>query len=93
MPTGGTALLLCVGYGANNTEVSIIWSRMGQTIRNSSLATITEESVLRGRTFLLSYLQLCELQYEDSGEYTCSVTNGTQSSIGSLMVTVKGEAQ
>ncbi len=94
MPSGGGALLLCVGYGVNNTDINIIWSRMGRTISNSSSATITEENLFQGgRTFLQSYLQLCELQYEDGGEYTCLVTNGTQSSEGSLLVTVEGETQ
>ncbi len=45
---------------------------------NSSLMTIVErDEPVKGRLFKHSMLYLCDLKVSYSGNYTCSVSNGT----------------
>ena len=72
---GDTALLLCVGYG--QPDVQITWTRNGQLIANSSNVSIYEEEVTQGgRQFKQSILELCSLEVNDAGSYVCTVNSG-----------------
>ena len=83
-------MLICVGYGQPNVDIT--WSRDGQVILNSSSVSITEEDLIQGgRTFKQSFLQVCSVQFDQSGTYTCSVNNGIMSTNSSLQLSVNGE--
>ena len=75
---GETTVLICVGYGQPNVDIT--WSRDGQIISNSSLLSIYEEDLAQGgRVFKQSFLQLCSVQTSDSGNYSCTISNGMTS--------------
>ena len=77
---GESALLVCVGFSQSNDSVYITWQKNGQNIVNSSSSFLSDDDLVhRGRLFKQSFLQLCDLQYIDSGNYTCSVSNGAAS--------------
>lgn len=88
---GGTALLVCVGYGGlNYTE--IFWTRNGVALTNTSLTSIHHEEVIQGRrTFILSVLQMCSVGLADAGSYTCVISNGEISATALLKLAVIGE--
>ena len=72
---GESALLSCVGFGPS--DVSIRWIRNGQTVINSSLINVYEETFFQaGRLFTHSFLLICSDNLADAGNYTCSVSNG-----------------
>ena len=86
---GGTAVLICVGYG--QPSVDITWTKDGQIISNSSLVSVYEEDLAQGgRVFKQSFLQLCSLKMENSGSYVCSVSNGLSTVNSSLELSVLG---
>ena len=70
-----TIVLLCVGYG--EPDVEITWSRNQQTLTNSSFTTITESNSFQGgRLLKQSFLQLCDVELADAGTYICTVNIG-----------------
>ena len=84
---GETAVLVCVGYGQPNVDIT--WSRDGQIVSNSSISAIYEEDLIRGgRVFRQSFLQLCNIQVADSGSYTCVVSNGLNAINSSVYLAV-----
>ena len=70
--------LVCVAYG--NPVPTISWARRGiSNINNDSLpnALVYSDIVWYGDVmFRKSVLQFCAITSRDSGEYTCSATNG-----------------
>ena len=89
---GDTALLTCVGYG--QPDVQITWSRNNgnNNIVNGSLISIYEEEVTQGgRLFTQSFLELCSVEIFDTGNYTCSVSNGQAAAIGSTQIFISGK--
>ena len=90
LTVGDTVLLTCVGYGQPN--VGITWSRNGEVIMNSSLATIHETDVTRGgRLYKQSFLDICSLEVSDSGIYTCLVSNGLLTANATIELSVFGK--
>jgi len=88
--SGQATVLVCVGYGGA-ADVNITWSYEGQTISNDSLRTVMEETLEQGgRTFKHSYLQLCSVQASQSGNYTCSVSNGVTTQTSDVTLSVTG---
>ena len=87
---GGTAVLICVGYGQPNVDIT--WSRDGQIISNSSLVSIYEEDLAQGgRVFKQSFLQICSVGVAGSDIYTCTVSNGRDSVNSTVELSVTGE--
>ena len=87
LTVGDTALLTCVGYGQPNVEIT--WSRNGEVIMNSSLATIHETDVTRGgRLYKQSFLDICSLEVSDTGSYTCTISNGLSTINASISLSV-----
>ena len=86
---GDSVVLTCIGYAEPNFD--IIWTRNNQTIVNSSLVSVTEwEFVQAGRIVRQSFLQLCDVRIEDTGAYTCTVTNGIISADGFARLSLVG---
>ena len=88
---GQSAILVCIGYGSE-AALSVSWNRGDQTISNGTYETIYEEWIeVGGRTYLQSFLQLCNVQLTEAGNYTCMVTDGVSSTSSDVIVTVAGE--
>ena len=89
LTVGETALLTCVGYGQPNVEIT--WSRNGEIMNGSEVAIYEEEVIQGGRRFKQSFLELCNLQGPDAGNYVCTVSNGqaTVSATTQLFVSSK----
>ncbi len=89
--SGAAAVLVCVGF-AGSSEASISWHHDGQTLMNGSYSTIYEELLDQGgRSFKISYLQLCNAQTSQTGNYTCSVSNGVENETSEVFLSVTGE--
>ena len=85
--TGETALLVCVGFG--EPEVEISWSFNGAPVVNASLITIYEEDLVQGeRIFKQFFLQICNLAESDAGGYTCIASNGFTTDNATTQLTV-----
>ena len=77
---GGTALLTCVGYVQPNLEIT--WLFNGAPVVQSSLVTISAVDVNgTGNSIPLrrSFLQICGVTTDQSGSYTCVISNGAES--------------
>ena len=85
--TRETALLVCVGFG--EPEVEISWSFNREPIVNTSLVTIHEEDSLQEeRIFKQSFLQIRSLGEADTGGYTCIVSDGITTTNATSQLTV-----
>lgn len=73
MEAGESVLLACVAYGP--FDVVITWMLNENTVQNSSHFIITEKNVpYQQITFKQSVLQICNLNYSQTGNYfTCLV--------------------
>ena len=73
---GSTVYYVCVGYDETDPP-SIMW-KFGETVltngsQTDSLATVyTKEVVLNNLTFTQSILELCGVQAQNIGVYSCS---------------------
>lgn len=86
---GQTALLSCVAYGP--TDLQFNWTFDGELEYNSSLvATYRMDTFVLGTRFQQFFLQVCSVEPEHSGTYTCMVGNGNVSLSSSLELTVLG---
>lgn len=84
---GETAVLACAGYGEPSSDIT--WTRNGVEV--SPNITVTQDDVVFGtRAFSRSLLQLCSVEMEDSGAYTCVVGNGNVSVSRTVQLTVTG---
>ena len=80
---------MCVGYAAPSIDIS--WSFNGETLRNSSLVTIFKENSVGSQgVFQQSFLQLCNRQSYDVGDYTCTVSNALTTANSSISLAVEG---
>ena len=86
---GDTLTLSCVGYG--NPLPSVFWSRSGtnQVLTNSSQISIFEETLSEsGVTFVKSILQVCNVQPNMTGEYSCTSQNELGNETATFELTV-----
>ena len=82
-----TVVAVCVGTGF--PQPSISWSHDGSPLENSSRVTIYEEVVKEsGLTFLLSFLEVCSVDFMDAGLYQCTVTNRPASASSNFTLTI-----
>ena len=90
LATSETAVLVCVSDA--DSSLSTTWTHNGETVTNTSLITVYEEETNQGgRVFRLTFLQLCSVEVEDSGAYTCVVSNSQTSADSSVQLTVSGQ--
>ena len=87
---GETILFTCVGFG--QPDISITWTHNNQTVVNTSLIFVYEQTFTQaGRLFQQSFLLICSDNLNDAGTYTCSVNNGLVSINASTQLTFAGE--
>lgn len=77
--TGDTVDYVCVGYGGNEST-NILWKFQENDLLNGTLVGIYEDQVtVSGLTFTVSTLELCSVNLEDSGLYSCTVITSRDS--------------
>ena len=88
---------VCVGYGEDEPP-NVIWEFGDQLLSNdtSSLVTIYDSRVVEnGQVFTQSILELCSVEVENAGNYSCTANNsrGSNSSTFTLNVRPRGETK
>ena len=82
-----TVVLTCVGYGTPVPEIT--WRKDSAVLQNDTKYTIYEAQVDRsGITFPKSILEICNFEFEDGGNYTCTVSNGLMDDSVNINLTV-----
>ncbi len=82
MSVGAGDYLVCVGY--SELGVNITW-----TLNNHVLTSdrVSENDIEEGnKVFRASFLRLCDAQVDDSGMYSCNISNGRTSIQGNISV-------
>ena len=76
---GSTVYYVCVGYDELDPP-NITWKFGDKLLTNGSLITVyTKPVVLNNLTFTQSILELCGVQLENNGSYSCSAIGSTNS--------------
>ena len=76
-----TVYYVCVGYGEDDPP-SITW-RFGDKLLTNDLASVTiyeKPVMLNNITFTQSILELCSVQVQDGGIYSCSAVGSSNAS-------------
>ena len=87
---GTTVTYVCVGYGEDEPP-NIIWEFGDQLLSNdtSSLVTIYDSQVVEnGQVFTQSILELCSVEVENAGQYSCTANNSRGSNSSSFILNV-----
>ena len=92
---GTTVTYVCVGYGEDEPP-NIIWEFGDQLLSNetSTLVTIYESQLMENRlVFTQSILELCSVEVENAGMYSCTANNsrGSNSSTFTLSIRPRGK--
>ena len=77
---GSSVTLACVAYGDPVPIIS--WNKGSSELTNSSTVTIYQDVLnISGMTFMKSKLEICNVDGDDAGQYSCfaetSVSNDT----------------
>ena len=77
-----SVFLSCVGFGLPSPEVT--WSRNGLQLSEDTPSTVIHNDIIKrnilGAVFVRSTLEICNVQRELIGEYTCTASNDITSS-------------
>ena len=88
---GTTVTYVCVGFGGDDPP-NISWQFNNTLLGNdtSALVTVYESQVVENSlTFTQSILELCSVDVDDSGEYSCIASNSGGSNSSSFILDVK----
>ena len=92
---GTTVTYVCVGYGEDEPP-NIIWEFGDQLLSNdtSSLVTIYENQLMENRlVFTQSILELCSVEVENAGNYSCTANNSRGSNSSSFTLNVRSRSK
>ncbi len=84
--------LTCVGYGAES-DTWITWRKDDTELTGDARLNINSSVVTEGGlSFVMSILEICSVEVNDTGVYSCMADNGVGSEISyfSLIVTAVG---
>ena len=87
---GTTVTYVCVGYGEDEPP-NIIWEFGDQLLSNdtSPLVTVYDSELLENRlVFSQSILELCSVEVENAGEYSCTANNSRGSNTSTFTLNV-----
>ena len=87
---GTTVTYVCVGYGEDEPP-NIFWEFGDQLLSNdtSSLVTVYDSQVVEnGLVFTQSILELCSVEIENAGEYSCTANNSRGSNSSTFILNV-----
>ena len=78
---GSTVYYVCVGYDDEFDPPNIIWKFRDTLLTNDSLLVniYTKPLTLNNLTFTQSILELCGVQVQNNGGYSCSAIGSTNS--------------
>lgn len=85
---GETGFLVCVSYGPSSEETA--WTVNGIPVNSSRITTFEETVTQAGLIFKQSFLQFCSVEVEESGAYSCTVTNDQTSVSSTIQLSVSG---
>ncbi len=77
---GGVYYLPCVAYSNDGNAITITWGSARLNGEASKLTTIEKNATQNGIFLLISILELSCASIGDATEYTCSATDGVESS-------------
>ena len=92
---GTTVTYVCVGYGEDEPP-NIIWEFGDQLLSNdtSSLVTIYESQLIENRlVFTQSILELCSVEVENAGNYSCTANNSRGSNSSTFTLNVRSRSK
>ena len=88
---GTTVTYVCVAFGVDEPP-NIFW-QFGDTLLSndtSALVTVYESEVVEnGLTFTQSILELCSVEVDNAGEYSCTANNSRGSNSSSFTLNVR----
>ena len=88
---GNTITFVCVAYGIPDPSIS--WNRGDIVLNNGSQIIIHEVLLaLDGVKYLQSILELCSVEEEDAGQYSCLTENSIGNDTAAFALTVNGKA-
>jgi len=88
---GSMVILTCVAYGVPHPDVT--WSRGGEELTNTTRMTVYSAYLEEGGVpFTQATLEICGVELEDAGMYSCqgSNQNGTDTRSFNLTVAPRG---
>ena len=89
MDVGTTVNYICVGY-SKDEPTNILWNFRNKTLTNDSLVVIYETIlVVNNLTVTQSVLELCSVNLEGSGQYSCTANNSMGNSTSNFALDVK----
>ena len=88
---GTTVTYVCVGFGEDEPP-NIIWRFGDQELTNdtSSLVTVYESQLIEnGLVFTQSILELCSVEVDNAGMYSCTANNSRGSNSSTFTLSVR----
>ena len=88
---GTTVTYVCAAFGEDEPP-NILWQFNDTLLNNdtSALVTVYESEVMEnGLTFTQSILELCSVEVDNAGEYSCTANNSRGSNSSSFTLDVR----
>ena len=88
---GNTITFVCVAYGIPDPSIS--WNRGDTTLNNGSQIFIYEVLLVQdGVKYVQSIIELCSIEEENGGQYSCFAENTVGNDTATFVLTVIGKA-
>ena len=88
---GNTITFVCVAYGIPDPSIS--WNRGDTTLSNGSQIFIYEVLLVQdGVKYVQSIIELCSIEEENGGQYSCFAENTVGNDTATFVLTVIGKA-
>ena len=87
---GNTITFVCVAYGIPDPSIS--WNRGDTTLSNGSQIFIYKVLLVQdGVKYVQSIIELCSVEEEDGGQYSCFAENTIGNDTATFVLTVIGK--
>ena len=88
---GSSLTVACAAYG--DPVPTISWSRGSSELANSSVITIYQEVLnVSGLAFMKSILEICSIDEDDAGQYSCFAETSTSNDTANFELSVTSVA-